>query len=316
MANTLGTTSTGLLAARAIQIAVTSPLLSAFAFDYEQYAPNLPSAGKGETIKAKIPSVPSVSDFGSAAADTGTTEVTITLDQWKQVQHDITAAELVAVSQASAGSTEAALLLNARAQLMAGSLMRNIASTILGKVTTANGYTALTAAAAGDMDFDYLVDASGTLDAATRYTPDAGRFVVVNTDMFATLLKDPRVNQQYKATLANDPIKTGVIEDVAGFRVIKCPFLNTANTHTKLTCIFGSGDAVGWGSRHPADPTGLFAGAPTDSVNEAMVDPATGVRFLNQEWVSTKALTAGMRVSVLYGAGIGNVQHALLGVAV
>lgn len=312
MANALGTTYTGRLAARAIQLAMISPLLRAFAIDFEQLDPGLPNTAVGESIKIKIPGIPTVGDFGDAATDLATTEVSVLLNQHKQVQHDLTKAEMQALSL-DQGDPGALLVIDARARLMGQALTRKVASDLLALITTGNGYDALADVNVGDMDFDYFVDAGATLDEDDRYCPDMGRWAMVSRTVWANLLKDARVNKTNKDA-GFDPTVTGIIPDVAGFQVIKCPFLNTANATADLEVIFGAPSAVGWGSRHPLDPTVLFPDAPRNSNNEAMVDAETGLRFLNQEFVDSKALTAGMRLSVLYGKAKAVVEHAILGI--
>lgn len=311
MANALGTTSTGLLASRAIELALNSPVLSAFALDAEQFSPNLPAMAKGETLKIKVPALPTVGDFGDAATDMGTAEVSVALSNHKQVYHEVTTAELQALSRVTMNEREA-LVIDVRARNMAKSLRRKVASDLIALITAANGYTALTEVAIADQDYDYFIDVAATLDADARNCPDEGRWAMVSAELWAVLMKDSRVNKALKGSGA-DPTETGIIPDVAGFTVIKCPFLATANATTRITSLFGVPSCAAWGSRHPADPSSLFPSAPKNSLNEPMVDALTGLRFLNQEIVDSASLKAAMRVSVLYGVAKAITNHALIG---
>lgn len=313
MPNNFGTTSTGILAQQGLSLAYLSFLLSIFATDADQLSPNLPDAGKDETIKIKIPTIPAVGNFPSAAQDAGTTEISLTLSFLRDIrialtQGDINACNTVGTNVASR------LMVGRRAKDMAAAIGEDVVSALLAVFTAANGYDLLTAAPQADHDYDYLVDVNAELSAAARRCPQSGRWGLINLATWSNLLKDDRVLRTHRELSGDDPAATQLLRGCAGFDTIRpVPQLATANGTANITGIYGNRSAAVHASRLLRNPSDVFPNAPKNANVEAIIDPQSGQRMWNIEAVDNKAFTAEMIAVILYGVAKGVTQHAVIG---
>lgn len=284
MANSLGTLSSSLILQEALSLIFTQrPELRLISKDLQPA-----NAKLNQTVISRIYSVPSVGDFPNGIANKSDTDVSVTLNRFKQVGYEFTATEL--------NSTDRNLIREA-AQPLAVAMANSIVDSIAALYTSANFTNATTDATPG---YDTLVNVRKALVGRGVQGP---RWGLVNPDTYASLLQDPLCNRQYKDNGA-DPIADGLLPNIAGFTYLfEYPALPTTGN---MTGFFGTAESVILATRVPTDPREVLPMAPATANAEVITDPSTGFSVLAVEKVDYDNLSAKVYMAWIYGVAVGN----------
>lgn len=290
MANALGTLSSGTILTRALELVFTKrPILSKISLDL-----SAKEANKGDTVKSRIFTVPTVGNFPSAATDVTTTDVPVTIDQAKQVRHTFTSAEL---------SSTKRNLVDEAAKPIAVAIANHMVDTLAALWTPTN-FANETVEAVADADYVTLTKLRGALTG--RGASDDGRIATVNGTAYGNMLVDPLCNRAAKSTGA-DPIANGELSQLAGFETIfEYPSMPTANN---LIGFAGTRDSLVLATRLPADPREVLPGAPVGGAIGVITEPTTGLSIMAVEWIDLATLSANVMLVWLYGVAKGNANN-------
>lgn len=147
--------------------------------------------------------------------------------------------------------------------------------------------------------YDKLCDVHGTLSETYKWRFDGSVSLLCCSSYYGALLADTTIANM--AASGIDAVRTGVVENVAGFRVYDCPALaDAASVYTSenLRAIAVKPQALAVAVRPPAQlDTDIY------DVNEIVVDPdGSGIAFNYRRWVSPKTNALWGCVEVLFGA--------------
>lgn len=297
MPNSFGTVRSAPIITAALALLVNErPLLKAIALDLGMRDPQVKQAKLGQTIMARIHSVPAVENYvkGAALGHAADTDVPLTLSDMKQVGRSFTAAELNAC-YAPDGETERELILEAAAPLAQSigdffvdgiaALWTHASFPLTGAQppATTGGVGNRYVKAASAMDYNALVDLRTIM--MQQKMPKSKRFCVLNSTAFGSLLKDPTVTARY-AQQTGDTVE-GTIGRIAGFEnVMEHSALAAANATANLVGFSGTEDSVVFATRIPTNPAEISGVTPNSGYNYQMVvEPSTGLQVLAIEWI-------------------------------
>jgi len=287
--NSLGTLSAGVILTKALSLVFTKrPILKRISRDLSDAR-----AKKGDTIKSRIFAVPPVSDFGSGAADRSDVDVPVTISGFKQIKVSFTAAELTSTDRD---------LIQESAEPIAVGIANHIVDSVAALWTPTNFPGNSTIVPVADTGYTTLTTLRGALTG--RGAPD-DRFCVVNTPVYTNLLDDPLCNRVQKVTETDgDPISTGQLGDVAGFKsIMEYPALPTANN---LIGFAGAMDSTVFAMRVPRDPREVLPNVPVGGSIGIVTEPITGMSIMAVEWVDIGTLSANVMLVWLEGYAVGN----------
>jgi hypothetical protein len=288
MANTLGTLSSAVIIQRALELVFKKrPILRDLCTDLSNEAVDY-----GQAVKSRLLAVPTVNDFGTGATDRADTDVSVTINNFKEIQHSFTATELSSTHRD---------LVDESAEPMAVALGNHMVDAI-GALWVAGTYTntAITETIANH-DYETLVGARKALN--TAGVPMDPRIYVANSDAYAKLLNDSRCVDADKNPGA-DAITTGYLKGVAGFNAIyEYPDMIT----TGNLCGFAMHpNAAVIATRVPKNPEEVLGNAKFPGNLGIVTEPATGLSVMVNEWVGTD-LSANVRLVWMYGVSAGTV---------
>ena len=298
MANSLGTLNSALIIQRALALVFTKrPVLKRFSLDLSSDQVLL-----NQVVTSRIKSIPAVGNFGDAPADVVDTDVNVTINQFKQVQHTFTPQQYTATNRN---------LIDEIAEPMAVAI-GNYLTDDLASLFTAENYpdagggvpSQKTVATVANTAYATLVTIRTAL--MKRGVPEVmDKFALVNSDVYAQLLLDPLCNRAAKVVLddAQNPIVTGELLGIAGFKAIS-EYPGLPNTEN-MTGVFGSPDAAVVAARVPKDPRSLLPGTNAPFNLDIITDPGSGFSVMVQEWIGTD-LTANVRACWMHGKAVGN----------
>jgi hypothetical protein len=294
MANSLGTLSSGVVLARALELVFTKrPILNQISLDLSTDEAKLNS-----TVKSRIHSVPAVGDFPSAATAKTDTDVAVTIDKAKQVRHTFTNAEL--------SSTDRNLVQEA-AEPVAVAIANHMVDALAALWVKTN-FPNERVQAVADTDYETLTGLRG--DLTGRGAPDE-RFVAVNGPVYTNLLNDPLCNRAAKQNGA-DPIADGRLQNIAGFReIFEYPALPDGPSDNVIG-FAGSKDSLVIATRLPADPSKVLPNAAVPGSIGVITEPRTGLSIMVAEWINMADLSAEIMAVWLYGAAKGNPNNGQL----
>lgn len=296
MANSLGTLSSALILQTALELTFTKrPLLNRISLNLSPTPILL-----NQQINTRIYSVPPVANFPSAAADVVDVDVPVIANQFKQVRHTFTAAELSATSRN---------LVQEAAEPMSVAIGNHLVDAIAGLWTPANfpnagGHETVEAAA----DTGYHTANRQRKILTGRGAPD-NRFFAVNGDVYEAMLNDPLCNRAQKVTeTGDDPLTTGVLPGVAGFNgIFEYPAMPAANN---LIGFSGSKDSIAMASGIPRNPAEVLPNANVPgSIGVVTIGkdmPGAGFSVLAVEWIDMATLSANVMLVFIYGVAKGN----------
>lgn len=291
MANSNGTLSGSLIIQEAL--ALSRKIIPIHKMVTTDFTPE--GAKKDQAVISRILGKPTVNNFGSAASDTATTDVSVTLNLFKEVRYKFTAAEVTATDRN---------LIREVATPMAVAIAEYLAG-LIGTLYTTNGtFTNETVEAAADVDFPTLLAVRSALNADARGTPMAPRFGLVNSAFYAKLMEDSRCNRLYKDS-GGDPLASGFFESLAGFQYIQeFPGLPTTDN---ASAVFGHKAAGCLVVRPPVNPAEVF-NIPFSGNIGTVTDPETGFTVLAFESINNSDLSVETVLAFLAGTAAGDVR--------
>ena len=303
MPNALGTLNSALIIQRALALVFTKrPVLKKFSLDLSSDDVLL-----NQEVISRIKTIPTVGNFGDAPADVVDADVSVTINQFKQIYHQFTPQQYTATNRN---------LIDEIAEPMAVAI-GNYLVDYLAQLFTAENYpdgpggvnagTLLsnkTVSTVANTAYSTLVAIRTAL--IKRGCPDVmEKFALVNSDVYGQLLLDPLCNRAAKVIVGDDqdPIMDGELRSIAGFKSLsEYPALPTTEN---LTGVFGSPDAAVVAARVPKDPRALLPGTNAPFNLDIVTDPGSGFSVMVQEWIGTD-LTANVRACWMFGTAVGN----------
>lgn len=301
--NSPGTLAGEIIIRRALQLTFTKfPRLALIATGFKELDGTVESAQLGQTVRSRKRTIPSVGNFGDAAAAYSATDITGVLSNFAQVRHKFTPEEV--------NSTDRNLIEEA-AEGMAVAVAKEILRRQAALVCVANFNDTVNSQA------PYLTVASGWSRANTilplqkmaneRGMPEFGRFFLFNSDVNASLLADETIIAEYKNPSNQQAILTGKLPRVSDFSLDCYPQL--PNTDGNLLGFAGVNDALMYVARAPKNPAALIPGLPNPSLMALVVDSNSGFACIVQQWFDAETWEVDTRIVWLDGMAVGNTTN-------
>ncbi len=301
--NTLGTLATSLIVQRALELVFTKrPELNLIGLDllnseYSGAGPSgSPIAQFNQAVKTRVFVPATVEDFGQAATGRADLDVSVTLDKHKQVLHTFTVAEY---------SGTARNLVDESAEPIAVAIANHMVDAISLLWTVANFANNVPQGAG--WDYDHLVAVRKALNQAG--CPDVKRYYIANSDVYASLLTDPRIVAAFNNQNNAGAIMTGDLPMVAGLKLAEYPAL-PADPGTvgnqNLVAFAGYRGTCVMACRVPKDPREVLPNAPFPGNLGIITEPRTGLSVMVSEWIDPATLSCNLRLNWMYGVAKGN----------
>jgi hypothetical protein len=309
-ANSLGTTVASLIIQEALDIVFTErPLLNNISLNMRDLDGGVATAKKGQALITRLITVPGVDNFGDAASAHTTTDVSVTMNDFKQILHTFTAAEISSTDRDYIRESARPIAI-----AMGNYFVDTIAAlwTIgnfpnrTGADAVANGSTATKTIKGAGWDYTHLTTVGATLDKSGVHAP--GRFYAGNSDVYGSLLNDTRIVAALNNPDNASAIKTGRLPDVNGFALAKYPALPTTGN---LVGFAGTKDSTAFAVRPPRDPATILTNAQFPGNSTYIQEPKSGLTVRLDEWIGTD-LTSNIRICWLQGAAVGNPTNGQL----
>lgn len=296
MANAFGTLSTGVVVQRALELVFQKfPVLGSISMDLSDQAVDF-----NQTVYSRKLTVPSVSTFGSAAADITETDVSVAISNHVQIRHTVPVASYSGTKRN---------LIDEQALPLATSIGSYMTAQIAALWTNAN-YTGQETAAtafptASTWNYNACTVLRSTLNG--RGVPMDYRFIAVDSTRFASLLQDPALAYSYANPTDGAVIRTGVLTNVAGFQIFEYPAIPSTGTSSGVKWgVAATKDSTVYAARVQKDPRDILAGAPFPGAYGVVTNPQSGLSVLVTEWIDPATMDANIRLSWMYGVAVGN----------
>jgi hypothetical protein len=310
MPNTLGTLATATIVQEALALVFTQrPILNNISMGFTDRNGS-PIANFNQPVITRVLAVPTVQDFGGAISTRNDADVSVTLDQFKEVGYNYTVQEYSGTNRDLI--REAALPL---ATALANKMVDAIAAiwtianfpTRAGADAVANGSTITKTVKGAGWDYTHLTDVRKTLNQSG--VPEAGRFYVGNSNVYASMLTDLRIvgylNNQNNAAA----ITSGKLPDVAGLALGEYAALPATGN---LCAFAGTKDSTVFAARVPTDPRDLLPGLPIPGNMGIVTEPRTGLSVMVLEYIAMATLTVTTKLIWMYGTAVGNANNGQL----
>jgi hypothetical protein len=299
MSNTLGTLNGALVLQRALTLTFTQrPVLSLISKGFRDIDGAVDNALLGQSVKTRIKTVQSVQPFGTGAQDVNSTDVNVTLSDHKEVH--------VAFGPAEYNATNRDLI-DEVAQPIAVAIANHIVDSVAALWTSSNFSTSLTPSANTYKDFVLAVRKQM---AKSGITPE-GRFMVLNSDVYADLLGDSTIVAALNNPMNQNAIAEGKLPMVSGIQIAEYPSLDELTT-TKRVGFAGHPESTIYVSRAPKGPGEVAGSLNFPGVIDYIEDPATGFRVQVTQWVDPVTMVVNNRLSWLQGYAKGNTAQGIL----
>jgi hypothetical protein len=288
MSNTLGTLApSSIIIQEALDLVFTvRPLLNEISLDMKA-----DGVKQGQAVLSRIFSVPAVGNFGDSADNRSDTDVSVTINAFKQVMHTFTAAEYNQTDRA---------LVRESAMPIAVAIANHMVDAIAALWLEAN-FSNETVLATG-WDYEHMVDVRKAMQ--TRGMPEgAPRFYVGNADVYASLLKDPTIVAALNNSQNGGAISSGRLPNVAGFALSEYPACPTTNN---MVGFAGTKDSCVLATRLPTDPRELLPNVPYAGTFTPITNARTGLSVILNEYIDQTTLAVTTRVLWCYGVAKGN----------
>lgn len=291
--NTLGTTAaTQILVQEALDLVFTiRPILKEITTDLSDA-----SAKQGQAIVTRTLGIPTVQNFGSAATARADTDVSVTIDQFKEVKYTFTRAEYNASSRDLIRESAMPLAVSVANHLVDAISALWISGNFTNSTTLANGW-----------DYNHLVAVRQALVA--RGVPDTRKFYVSNDTVYAALLQDPMVVAAQNNPNNGGAIGSGKLPMVAGFALAEYPALPTTGN---MVAFAGTADSTVLAARVPTDPRSVFgADVPLNGTFD-VVTHSSGLSVVVNNYIDQTSWDVTTRLAFCYGVAKGNANNGQL----
>jgi len=292
MANAFGTLASSLIIQRALELVFTErPVLREITTDF-----SADPVKYGQSLITRTKSVATVNDFGTGATDVADTDVSVTLNNLKEIHHTFSLEEL--------NSTDRNLV-EESARPMAVGLANHMVDAIAALWTDTN-FTETPVTVGSGWAYDDTIIALRK-ELAGRGVPSPW-FFVANSDVYNSLLTDSTVVSALNNPSNGDAIRTGRLPQVSGMGITEYPDMPTTGN---LVGFAGHKDSVVMNSRPPMDPHEVLGATPQGRIGY-MTEPTTGLSVMVNEWVDMSTLAANVRLVWMYGVAVGNGNNGQL----
>lgn len=289
MANALGTLASAVVIQRALELVFTKrPILKRISLDLSDERVKF-----NQAVKSRIYTVPTVNNFGTGATDRADTDVSVTIDTFKEVHHAFTPQELSGTDRN---------LVDESAEPIAVAIANHMVDAISALWLIA-AYTNATTLATASVAYSTLVTLREAL--STRGAPDK-RFFCASAAVYSKLLNDSTVISALTNAGHGGAITSGMLPGVAGFDIFEYPALPSTGN---MTGFAATPDATVLATRLPRDPRELLPNAPFPGAMGVVTEPTTGLSVLVNEWIEPSTLKANVRLVWMYGKAVGNVSN-------
>jgi len=308
--NVLGTLATATIVQEALALVFAKrPILNSVSLGFTDRNGS-PIAQFGQQVITRTFGIPSVVDFGSAASARADVDVPVTLNQFKQLRYEFTPQQYSGTNRdliAESAEPMAVALANFMVDAIGALWTIGNFPARTGADAVANGATSTKTAVASGWDYSHLVDVRSTINKAG--VPQFRRFYVGNSDVYGSLLNDPRIVAALYNPQNMDAIKTGKLPNVAGFDIDEYPNLPTTGN---LVGFAGTPDSTVYAQRVPRDPREVLKGAPFPGNIGIVSEPRTGLSVMVTEHINVDTLVAVTRLIWMYGVAPGNPNNGQL----
>ncbi len=308
--NTLGTLATATIVQEALDLVFTMrPQLNTISLGFTDRNGS-PIAQYGQAVITRTKGLPTVGNAGDAASGTLDVDVSVTLNNFKQLRYDFTAIEYSSTNRD---------LIRERAEPMAISLGNYIIDQVAalwtignypvrtGPDAVANGSTLTKTIKGAGWDYTHLVDVRGTLNKSG--VPVNGRFYAGNSDVYGSMLTDLRIVGYLNNTANENAIKTGKLPNVAGFELAEYPALPTTG---HLVGFSGTRDSVVYAHRVPRDPREVIPGLPMPGNVGIVTHAGTGLSVMVVEYIDLSTMAITTKLLWMNGVAVGNANNGQL----
>lgn len=270
-----------------------------------------PVAQFNQAVITRTFAVPAVGNAGDAATDRSDADVSVTLNQFKQIRYDFTPQQYSGTNRdlvREAAEPMAVALANHMVDAVAALWTPANFVARTGADAVANGATDTKTIKAAGWDYVHLTDVRKTLNKAG--VPESGRFYVGNSDVYASMLTDLRIVGFLNNQANQMAISTGKLPNVTGFALDEYPNLpaNAAN----LVGFAGTSNSSVYAARVPRDPREVIPGLPIPGNVGVVTEPRTGLSVMVVEYVDLSTLNITTKLLWMYGVAKGNVNNGQL----
>jgi hypothetical protein len=308
--NTLGTLATATIVQEALDLVFTiRPILKNVSMGFTDRNGS-PIAAYNQAVKTRTLGIPTVQNFGGTISARADTDVSVTLNNFKEVGYNYTPAEYSGTNRDLV--REAAIPLAtafANAMVDAISALWTIGNfpTRTGADAVANGATVSKTLKAAGWDYTHLVDVRSTLNKAG--VPQSNRFYVGNSDVYGSMLTDLRIVGYLNNPANQGAIASGKLPNVANFALAEYSALPTTGN---LVGFAGTPDSTVYAARVPRDPREVIPGLPIPGNLGVITEPKTGLSVMVLEYITMSDLSITTKLVWMYGTAVGNANNGQL----
>lgn len=288
--NSLGTLNGELVTQRSLTLLKRQyPALTAFSNDFSSE-----NAAFGQTIKARIRSIPTVTPYntttGYATSSATTTDVDLVISGHQAVQISFNANELAQTGRDLFGE---------QAEGAHAAIAADLFDTAVGVITPAN-FVYETAVALNSFARSSLSGISKTL--TERHVARMGRFALLNLDYYDKLGQDTTI-VSLAAYQRPEVITEGELPRLAKLQPYE---IEDFPTDDSLVGFAGAPDALVLATRVPSDYTKLMPDVASNGVVQYVRNPDLGMTVMLVRFIDHQAGTATWRLAYMRGAAKGN----------
>jgi hypothetical protein len=309
MANNFGTLATATIVQEALALVFTKrPILNNISMGFTDRNGS-PIAAFNQPVITRTLGIPTVTAAGAAASFRNDNDVSVTLNQYKQLRYDFAATEYSATNRdliREAAEPMAVAMANFMVDQIAALWTVANFPVRTGADAVANGVQNNRIVVGAGWDYSHLVKVRADVNKAG--VPDYKRFYVGNSDVYASLLNDQRIVAALYNPDNSLAIKTGKLPTVAGFDLAEYP--NLPANGTNLVGFAGSPDSTVYASRVPRDPREVIPGLPIPGNIGVVTEPRTGLSVMVVESVNIDTLAVTTKLLWMYGTAVGNANNA------
>jgi len=311
----LGTLATATIVQEALDLVFTiRPQLNRLSLGFTDRNGS-PIAQYNQPVITRTLAIPAVGNIGDAATDRSDADVSVTLNNFKQIRYDYTPQQYSGTNRDLI--REAALPM---AIAMANYMVDAIAAlwtpanypVRTGADAVANGATNNITKIGVGWDYTHLVNTRQVLNKAGVPLADGLRFYGANADVYGSMLNDQRIVAALYNPANSEAIKTGRLPDVAGFGLSEYPALPSNGCN--LVAVAGTADSSVYAHRVPRHPNDVkgFEGVPIPGRIGIVTEPRTGLSVMVVEYVALPSLNITTMLLWMYGTAVGNANNLQL----
>lgn len=311
-ANALGTLATATIVQEALALVFTKrPVLNSISMGFTDRNGS-PIAAFGQPVITRTLGIPAVNDFPSNPSDRADNDVSVTLNQFKEVNYSYTPQQYSGTNRdlvREAAEPMAVAMANHMVDAVASLWTPANYPARTGADAVANGVASTKTVLAGGWDYDHLLDVRKTMNKAGVPAAEE-RFYLGNSDVYASMLSDLRIVGYLNNQANGEAIRKGELPEVAGFGLDEYPSLPANGTN--LVGVAGTIDACVYAHRVPKDPREVIPGLPYPGNLGIITEPKTGLSVMVLEYISQSDLSVNTKLVWMYGIAVGNPNNLQL----